>query len=73
VLFRSNVPEGDSGDIIFTNKNGSEKSIHPIDGDLLLFNPSVVHRVETNNTNKDRISLAFNYIKCNKHQPNIIH
>ena len=72
-VFYLNVPEGDSGDIIFTNKNGSEKSIHPIDGDLLLFNPSVVHRVETNNTNKDRISLAFNYIKCNKHQPNIIH
>ena len=71
-VFYLNVPGGDSGDIIFTNKDGSESSIHPINGDLLLFSPSMIHRVETNNTNEERISLAFNYIKYSKQQTNSI-
>jgi hypothetical protein len=71
-VFYLNVPEGDAGNIIFTNKDGSESSIHPINGDLLLFSPSMIHRVETNNTNEERISLAFNYIKYSKQQPNSI-
>ncbi len=71
-VFYLNVPEGDSGNIIFTNKDGSDSSIHPVNGDLLLFSPSMIHRVETNNTNEERISLAFNYIKSSKQQTNSI-
>jgi predicted 2-oxoglutarate/Fe(II)-dependent dioxygenase YbiX len=71
-VFYLSVPEGDSGNIIFTNKDGSDNSIHPVNGDLLLFSPSMVHRVETNNTNEERISLAFNYIKSSKQQTNSI-
>jgi tellurite resistance-related uncharacterized protein len=71
-VFYLNVPEGDAGNIIFTNKDGSESSIHPINGDLLLFSPSMIHRVETNNTDEERISLAFNYIKSSKQQTNSI-
>jgi tellurite resistance-related uncharacterized protein len=71
-VFYLNVPEGDVGNIIFTNKDGSESSIHPINGDLLLFSPSMIHRVETNNTDEERISLAFNYIKSSKQQTNSI-
>jgi predicted 2-oxoglutarate/Fe(II)-dependent dioxygenase YbiX len=71
-VFYLSVPEGDSGNIIFTNKDGSDNSIHPVNGDLLLFSPSMIHRVETNNTNEERISLAFNYIKSSKQQTNSI-
>ncbi len=71
-VFYLNVPGGDAGNIIFTNKDGSESSIYPINGDLLLFSPSMIHRVETNNTDEERISLAFNYIKSSKQQTNSI-
>jgi hypothetical protein len=71
-VFYLSVPEGDSGNIIFTNKDGSDSSIHPVNGDLLLFSPSMIHRVETNNTDEERISLAFNYIKSSKQKTNSI-
>jgi hypothetical protein len=62
-VFYLNIPNGDSGNIIFSEKNGNEISIKPDNGDLLLFPPEMIHRVEPNNTNEERISIAFNYIR----------
>ena len=66
-VFFLNIPDGDSGNIVFSVKDKSEVSIKPENGDLLLFPPAMIHRVESNNTNEERISIAFNYIK-NKEQ-----
>lgn len=62
-VFYLNIPYGDSGNIVFSVKDKSEVSIKPENGDLLLFSPAMIHRVESNNTNEERISIAFNYIK----------
>lgn len=67
-VFYLSVPNGDAGDIIFTETDGGEISIHPQSGDLLLFPSSMIHRVESNNTTEERISLAFNYIKSSNQQ-----
>tara|TARA_B110000503_G_scaffold34546_1_gene56280 strand:+ start:1681 stop:2115 length:435 start_codon:yes stop_codon:yes gene_type:complete len=51
-----------SGDIIFYN-NLSEivKEYSPKVGDLLIFHSSLPHSVGVNNSNQDRISIAFNF------------
>ncbi len=67
-VFYLNVPDGDCGDIVFIKKDGKEASVKPTNGDLLLFSPSLLHRVEKNNTNEERISIAFNYIKSHTQQ-----
>jgi hypothetical protein len=71
-VFYLNVPDGDCGDIVFIKKDGKEASVKPTNGDLLLFSPSLLHRVEKNNTNGERISIAFNYIKSHTYQINNI-
>jgi hypothetical protein len=69
------VPEN-SGDIIFYNPRGTDtvgrkhsalyqkgtayKSITPVEGQILLFDPLLIHAVTTNNSDKERISIAFN-------------
>jgi hypothetical protein len=62
-VFYLNVPDGDSGNIVFAQNNKESISIKPKTGDLLLFSPSLIHNVEINNTMEDRISIAFNFIK----------
>lgn len=69
------VPEN-SGDIIFYDPNGAAssgrkhaalyqenvlaKTIVPVEGQLLLFDPLILHAVTTNNSDEERISIAFN-------------
>jgi hypothetical protein len=71
-VFYLSVPDGDCGDIVFSNKEGKEVSVKPKNNDLLLFSPALVHRVEKNNTNEERISIAFNYIKSRTQKINNI-
>lgn len=66
-VFYIQVPNGDCGNIIFTNKQ-LDNSIKPKNADLLLFPASMIHRVDVNNTYSDRISIAFNYIRDDKFQ-----
>ncbi len=69
------VPEN-SGNIIFYDPRGeavagrkhsalyqkdiASKSITPVEGQMLLFDPLLMHAVTTNNSEEERISIAFN-------------
>lgn len=52
------VPDN-SGNIIFENEN-SLLEIQPCTGKLLLFPSHILHKVSKNNSDSDRISIAFN-------------
>jgi hypothetical protein len=51
-----------SGNIVFHNNLGEIiREYSPKVGDLLLFHSSLPHSVGVNNSNQDRISIAFNF------------
>ena len=52
------VPEN-SGNIIF-EEGENIREIQSIEGNLLLFSPSLMHRVTENRSASERVSLAFN-------------
>jgi len=61
-VYYINVPKG-SGNIKFRKKHGKvykEWIIKSEEGKMILFNSGLEHCVEKNNSNKTRISLAFN-------------
>ena len=52
-----------SGNIVFHNNLGEIiKEYSPKIGDLLIFHSSLPHSVGVNNSDQDRISIAFNFI-----------
>ncbi len=55
---------GNDGDLFFTNES-SKLNVKPEKGKILIFPSKLKHGVETNETNHERISLAFN-IKLHK-------
>ena len=72
------VPEGDSGNLVIERDDTAEfflgrykgagpfftleHSFTPEAGKLIMFPAWTKHRVERNNTNKERISIAFNFV-----------
>jgi len=53
------VPES-SGDLVLSN-NGDNKTITPIEGQLILFKPDCVHEVTINNCDSHRLSIGINF------------
>ena len=56
-VFYINIPEGDAGDILL----GHER-VQPYENLLILFPSDMIHMVYPNRTEKNRISLSFNYV-----------
>lgn len=72
------VPEGDSGNLVIERDDTAEfflgryrgagpffnleHSFQPASGKLIMFPSWTKHRVERNNTQKERISIAFNFV-----------
>tara|TARA_Y100001951_G_C11221585_1_gene229100 strand:- start:98 stop:667 length:570 start_codon:yes stop_codon:yes gene_type:complete len=49
----------------FNTYNSTEWEFEPIEGEIIMFPSYLKHYVQTNETNKDRISLSFNFKKAN--------
>lgn len=58
-VYYLNVPE-DSGDIVLLDGHLTTR-VTPTAGMFLFFPPSLSHRVETNRSEEQRLSLAFNF------------
>ncbi len=58
-VFYLDVPKN-SGNLFFQNKTQEELEIKSESGKMLLFPPSIKHRVSENKSSGNRISLAFN-------------
>ena len=56
-VYYVDVPDTNMGDIVF----GSGERLTPQTNTLLMFSNSVFHEVEPNQSEKKRISIAFNY------------
>ena len=56
-VYYVDVPDTNMGDIVF----GSGERLTPQTNTLLMFSNSVYHEVEPNQSEKKRISIAFNY------------
>ncbi len=56
-VYYVDVPDINMGDIVF----GSEKRLSPQTNTLLIFSNTTFHAVEPNQSEKKRISIAFNY------------
>ncbi len=55
-VYYIDVPDDNMGDIVF-----DDRRIAPKTNTLLLFSNNVYHTVEPNQSDKNRISIAFNY------------
>lgn len=51
-----------SGDLVLS-KNGTNKTITPAEGQLILFKPDCLHEVTINNSNSHRLSIGMNFGK----------